>query len=111
MQEYLKNMSKQKKRASTPEIVREEVLHSNPLKYPQQCEVTTLREDKNENGKRNPRTHITGKKARNLSKKKEKLEKLQGVPEKTSQKEGLHNLNIVEIAEQCRMTLLHDEAI
>jgi hypothetical protein len=42
-----------------------------------------LREDKNMNGKRNPDTHIPGKKDRNLSKKKEKLEKLQKVPVKT----------------------------
>jgi hypothetical protein len=37
------------------------------LKDPQQCEVTTLREDKNKNGKRNPETQITGKKERKLS--------------------------------------------
>jgi len=61
--------------ASTPEIVREEVLHMNPLKNPQQCEVTTLRKNKNRNGKRNPETRIKGKKARKLSKKKSKLEK------------------------------------
>jgi hypothetical protein len=35
-----------------------------------------LRGDKNNNGKRKLVTQITGKKARNLSKKKEKLEKL-----------------------------------
>jgi hypothetical protein len=35
-----------------------------------------LRVDKNNNGKRNPMTQITRKKARKLSKKKEKLEKL-----------------------------------
>jgi hypothetical protein len=57
-----------------------------------------LRENKNENGKRNPETQITGRKARNLSKKKEKLEKLQEVPEKTSQKAGLQNLNLVRIS-------------
>jgi hypothetical protein len=44
-----------------------------------------LRENKNENGKRNPKTRgITGKKSRKLSKKKAKLEKLQEFPEKTS---------------------------
>ena len=75
-QKGLKNLTMQERRETTPEIIREEVLHSNPLKYPQQCEVTTLREDKNENGKRNPRTQIKGKKARNLNEKKEKLEKL-----------------------------------
>jgi hypothetical protein len=42
-----------------------------------------LREDTNKNGKRNPETQIIGKKARNFSKKKERLERLQEVPEKT----------------------------
>jgi hypothetical protein len=65
------------------------------------------RGDKNQNGKRNPVTQITGKKARNLSKKKAKLEKLQEVPEKTSQKEGLQNSNFVGISEQLRLALLH----
>jgi hypothetical protein len=44
------------------------------------------RGDKNQNGKRNTEMRITGKKARKLSKKKETLEKLHEVPEKTSQK-------------------------
>jgi hypothetical protein len=66
----------QERRAPTPEVIREEVFHSNPLKYPQQCEVTMLRENKNKNGKRNPETQITGKKAIKLSKKTMKLEKL-----------------------------------
>jgi hypothetical protein len=111
MQEGLKNLSMQERRAPTPEVIREEVFHLNPLKDPQQCEVTMLREDKNKNGKRNPETQITGKKARKLSKKKEKLEKLQEVPEKTSQKEGLQNLNLAGIAEQRRLALRHGEAI
>jgi hypothetical protein len=81
-QANLKNLSIQESRAPTPE--REEVLPSNPVKYPQQCEVTMPRGDKNVNGKRNPVTQITGKKKRNLSKKKEKLEKLQEVLERTS---------------------------
>jgi hypothetical protein len=111
MQEGLKNLSTQERRAPTLEIVRKEVLPSNPLKDPQQCEVATLRENKNENGKRNPETQITGRKARKLSKKKEKLEKLQEVPEKTSQKAGLQNLNLVGLAEPRRKALRHDEAI
>jgi hypothetical protein len=45
--------------------------------------------DKNQKGKRNTETQITWKKARNLSKKREKIENLQKVPEGTSQKEGL----------------------
>jgi hypothetical protein len=59
------------------------------MKEPQQYEVTMIREDKKKNGKRNLETQITRKKVRNLSKKKEKLEKLQEIPERTSQKEGL----------------------
>jgi hypothetical protein len=73
-QEDLKHLSIQESRAPTPE--REEVLPSNPMKDPPQCKVTMPRGDKNNNGKRKPVTHITGKKARNLSKKKAKLEKL-----------------------------------
>jgi hypothetical protein len=46
------------------------------MKYPQHREATMPGEDKNQNGKRNPITQITGKKARKLSKKKENLEKL-----------------------------------
>jgi hypothetical protein len=110
-QEDLENLSIQESRASTPETVREEVLPSNPMKDPQQCEVTMPRGDKNKNGKRNPETQITGKKARKLSKKKAKLEKLQEVPERTSQKEGLQNLNLAGIAEQHRLALHHDGAI
>jgi hypothetical protein len=39
-----------------------------------------------------------GKKAINISKKKSKLEKLQEVPEKISQKEGLQNLNFARVS-------------
>jgi hypothetical protein len=42
------------------------------------------RGDKNDNGKRQPVIQIIGKKARKLSKKREKLEKLQEVPRKAS---------------------------
>jgi hypothetical protein len=59
-----------------------------------------LRKDKKNNGKINLETGINGKKVRKLSKKKSKLEKLQKVLERTSQKEGLQNLNLVVIAEQ-----------
>jgi hypothetical protein len=88
-QECLKNLSMQERRAPTPKVAREEVLHSNPLEDTQQCEFTMLRENKNKNGKRNLETKITGKKARKLSKKKEKLEKLKEVPRTTLQKAGL----------------------
>jgi hypothetical protein len=95
MQEGLKDLSMQERSISTQELIREGILTSNPLRAHQQCEVTTLGEDKNKNGKRNPETvretQITGKKARKLSKKKAKLEKLQEVTEnrwKTSQTGG-----------------------
>jgi hypothetical protein len=67
------------------------------VKDHQQCEVTMLRKDKKNNGKRNLEMQITGKKSRKLSKKKAKLEKLQEVPKKTSRKEGLQNLNLIGI--------------
>jgi hypothetical protein len=68
------------------------------------------RVDKNQNGKRNPVTQITWKKARKFSKKKAKLEKLQEVPEKTSQKEGLQNSNF-GILEQLRLAVFHSGEI
>jgi hypothetical protein len=43
-----------------------------------------LREDKNQNGKRHTKMKLTRKKARKLSKKRAKIEKLQKVPEGTS---------------------------
>ena len=96
---------------STQYIVSKEVLPLNPLKEHQQHEVTMLRIDKNKNGKRNLETQITRKKARKLSKKKAKFEKLQKFLEKTSQKEVLQNLNPTGITEKQRMGLRHDEAI
>jgi hypothetical protein len=71
IQEDLKHLFVQESRAPTPK--REEVLPSNPMKDPPQCEVTMPRVDKNDNGKRKPMTQISGKKARKLSKKKAKL--------------------------------------
>jgi hypothetical protein len=108
-QEDLKHLSIQESRAPTPK--REEVLLSEPLNDPQQCKVTMLSEDKNKNKKRNPVTQITGKKSKNLSKKKSNLEKLQEVPKRTSQKEGLQNLNFIGILEEHRLEIQHDEAI
>jgi hypothetical protein len=64
----------QESREPTPD--REEVLTLNPSKYHQQRVVIMPREDKNQNGKGNTETQITGKKARKLNKKKVKLEKL-----------------------------------
>jgi hypothetical protein len=61
------------------------------MKDSPQCEFTMPRGDQNNNGKRKPVTHITGKKSKNLSKKKSKLEKLQEVPGRTLQKESFPN--------------------
>jgi hypothetical protein len=107
--EDLKHLFVQESRAPTPD--KEEVFSLKPRKDHQQRKVTMPRGDKNQNGKRNTKTWITGKKARNLSKKKENLEKLQEVPEKTSQKEGLQNLNFVGISKQLRLALRHGVAI
>jgi hypothetical protein len=76
------------------------VIHLNPRKESQQREVTMSKENKNQNGKRTTETKLTGKKARNLSKKKAKIEKLQQVPEGTSQKETLQNWSFAGISEQ-----------
>ena len=86
----------QKSGAPTPD--REEVFPLNPSKDHHQREGTMPRGDKNQNGKRNTKMQITGKKARNLNKKKAKLEKLQEVPENTSQNEGLQNSNFTGIS-------------
>jgi hypothetical protein len=61
----------QERRIPTLELIREGTLTLNPSRAHQLCEVTTLGEDKNKNGKRNSETvretQITGKKARKLS--------------------------------------------
>jgi hypothetical protein len=111
MQKGLKDLSMQERRIPTLELIREEVLPLNPLKYHQKCEATMLRENKNKNRKRNPETQIIGKKARKLSKKKAKLEKLQEVLKKTSQEAYLQNLSLVGITEPRRMRLHNNEAI
>jgi hypothetical protein len=54
------------------------------VKDHKQRDATMLSTYKNKNGKRSLVTQIIGKKARNLSKKKIKLEKLQEVPDRTS---------------------------
>jgi hypothetical protein len=58
------------------------------------------KENKNQNGKRPTEAKLIGKKARKLSKKRAKIEKLQKVLEGTSQKENLQNLSFVGISEQ-----------
>jgi hypothetical protein len=94
------------------------ILTSEPMRAHQQCEVTTLGEDTNTNGKRIPEknreTQITGKKARKLSKNKSKLEKILEATEnrwKTSQGAGLQDLNLAGTTEPHRMGLHLGEVI
>jgi hypothetical protein len=47
------------------------------------------KDNKNQNGKRTTKMKLTGRKARKLSKKRDKFEKLQKVPEGTSQTKNL----------------------
>ena len=61
-----------------------EVLPLISRKEYHQCKVTLPKEDKNQNGKRNIETKITGKKAQKLSKKRDKIDRLQKVPEETT---------------------------
>jgi hypothetical protein len=86
----------QTSRAPTPN--REAILLFNPMKEYQQCEATMPKEDKNKNVKMNTEMKISGKKARKLSKKREKFEKLQKGPEGTSRKEELKNWNFAGIS-------------
>jgi hypothetical protein len=99
----------QKTKAPIPNT--DEVLPLISRKESHQCEVNLPKEDKNQNGKRNTKTNLTRKKARKLSKKRAKMEKLQKVPEGTSQKENLQNWNFVGISELHHMALRHGEAI
>jgi hypothetical protein len=61
--------------------------------------VTRSKEDKNQNGKRNTKTKLTGKKDRKLSKKRDKINKLQKGPKGTLQKEKLKNWSFAKISE------------
>ena len=54
----------------------EELLPLNLRRESQQREVTTSKENKNQNGKRITETKLTGKKSRKLSKKRSKINKL-----------------------------------
>jgi hypothetical protein len=89
----------------------DEVLPLISRKESQQREVAMPKEDKNHNGKKNSEMKLTGKKARKLSKKRAKIEKLQKVPEGTSQKENLQNWSFVGISKQRHIALRHGEAI
>ena len=80
-------------------------------KESQHREVTMSREDKNQNGKRMTQKKLTGKKARKISKRRAKIEKLQKTPEETSQKEKSQKLSFVGILEHRHTTLRRGEAI
>jgi hypothetical protein len=90
---------------------KKEASPSNLTKEFQQCEVTMPKEDKNHNGKRNTEMKLTRKKARKLSKKRAKIEKLQKVPEGTSQMKTLRNWNFAGISAQRHMALHHGKTI
>ena len=94
-----------------PTLDKEEVLLLNPRKESQQRIVTMSNEDKNQNGKRHTETKLTGKKARKLSKKRDKIENLQKVLEGNSSEGNFQNWNFIEISEQRHMELRHGEAI
>jgi hypothetical protein len=68
--------------------------------------VTMLKDDKNQNGKETTKTKLTGKKARKLSKKRDKIGKIQKIPKGT-----LQNWSFVEISKQRHMALYHGKAI
>jgi hypothetical protein len=59
-----------------PILDKEEGSPSNLRKESQEREVTMPKEDKNQNEKRHTETKFTGKKDRNLSKKRDKIDKL-----------------------------------
>jgi hypothetical protein len=63
-------------KTEAPTSDKEELLPLNLRKESQQCEVTMPKEDKNQNGKRNTKMKLTGRKAINLSKKRANIEKL-----------------------------------
>jgi hypothetical protein len=123
MQEVLKNLSIQERSMPTQEVLRKRILTSESLRVPQQCEATTLGEDKNNNGKRIPKivkeTQITRNKARKLNKKKAKLENLQEVTKTkwktsqtgTSQEAGSQNLNLTGTTRPRRFGLRPGEVI
>jgi hypothetical protein len=99
----------QKAEISTPD--KEEVTHLNPRRVSQQHEVTMLKENKNQNGKRTIETKLTGKKSTKISMKKVNIEKLQQVLEGTSQEETLQNWSFARISEQRHMPLHYGKAI
>jgi hypothetical protein len=75
---------KDPQKTEVPILYKEEVLPLSPMKESQQRAVTISNEDKNQNGKIHTESKLTGKKARNLSKKRVNIEKLQKILEGTS---------------------------
>jgi hypothetical protein len=65
----------------------------------------------NEYKNQHTESKLIGKKDRNISKKRAKIEKLQKIPEGTSQIENLQNWSFVGISEQRHMALRHGEPI
>ena len=68
--------AKATQKAEISTLDKEEVIYLNTRRESHQHEVTMSEENKNQNGKRITETKLTGKKARNLNKKKAKIEKL-----------------------------------
>jgi hypothetical protein len=58
------------------------------------------KENKNQNEKIIIKTKLMGKKARKLSKKRARIDRLQRVPEGTSPKENFQNLSFTRISKQ-----------
>jgi hypothetical protein len=58
------------------------------------------KENKNQNEKRITETKLNGKKARKLSKKKDKIEKSQKIPEGALKQDTLQNGSFIRISEQ-----------
>jgi hypothetical protein len=87
---------------------KEKVLPLNPRKESQQYAVTVLKDDNNQNGKETTETRLTRKKARKLSKKKDKL---QNILEGASQKKNSQNWSFARISEKQHMALCHGEVI
>jgi hypothetical protein len=69
------------------------------------------KENKNQNRKRTTEMKLIGKKARNLSKKRAKIDRIQRVPKGNSQKKTFQNWSIVGILEQRHGSLWHGEGI
>jgi hypothetical protein len=69
------------------------------------------KEGKNQNEKMHTERNLTRKKARKVSKKRAKIEKLHKIPKETSSKENSQNWSFVGISEQRHMELRHGEEI